>query len=127
MGFMNAEMTDRQVWMEIDGPQGTEWIPADLFGIGGDSCKHHLIPSILALTFKEDSDGYRTLPDEITTYSENKKAFRAVDSIRFISGYGVRSSASGYMDRTEWAVYTNKRDAERAARKEQRECDGLED
>lgn len=53
-------------------------------------------------------------------YTENSR----VDSIEVIHGYGVRSSAPGYMDKTDWSVYTNLKAATKAYNQEKRECEG---
>lgn len=109
MRFMSAQMTEKQHWIMADGDSGTEAIPADLVDM----------PELKRVMRKDDLDSVLSL---IRDYIESRRLF----SVEILYGYGVRSSASGYMDCTSWAVYTNKREAEQAARQEQRECDGKE-
>ena len=85
MSFMEAQITDKQWWLLIDGPCGVEALPEN----------------------------------DLSDYTENHEAYSA----ELVHGYGVRSSAPEYLDCTPWAVYTNKREAMRAYRDEQRECD----
>lgn len=71
-------------WYEIDGPCGTEWVPAD---VAGDV----------------DVSGFDRgpIPAALADYCENKTAH----SIRKTTGYGARLSAPGYLDCTEWSVF----------------------
>lgn len=112
MGFMQGEITEKTLWYEVDGPYGTEFIPHYLVG---DSY------SINELTL--NSEGYRIIPAPLSEYCLNTKAYNRSDAIRVVNGYGVRSSAPGYLDCTEWAVYSSKREAEKAYRTECKESD----
>lgn len=112
MGFMNAEITEKRWWLAVDGNCGIDYIPTDLIDY----------QEAYVLVNSEEDDALEKLHALVRDYTENSK----LDSAELIHGYGVRSSAAGYLDCTSWAVYTNKREAESAARKEQRECDGLE-
>lgn len=76
MAFMQAQMTDKQTWHEIDGPQGTSFYPGDVFSLA------------------QAKDDYGTHWAAAT-----------------VKGYGVRASAPGYMDCTDWEVYDNESDA----------------
>ena len=107
--MMEAELTDKQWWYEVDGPQGTEWIPADLVD-------DHAIRAELANWEKG------TIPAGLVDYCENTSAW----TIRREYGYGVRSSMPGYLDCTAWTVYANLQEAKRAYRQEARECRGDE-
>lgn len=80
MAFMQAQMTDKQAWHEIDGDVGTFWFPAADF----------------------------TLVQAIENYEGKVSSVREA---RTITGYGVRCSAPGYMDCTDWEVYTTESDA----------------
>lgn len=82
MGFMQAEVTEKQFWWEVDGPNGLYILPADYF------------------TRKQAKEQY---PGK-------------AESSRKIKRYGVRMSAPGYMDCTEWELYTNKREAIKRAK-----------
>lgn len=114
MGHMQAEMTDKQFWVSIDGNAGTDHIPADLIDLAA-------VRAII--DGPEATDYAEQVLALVRDYTENTKAYEA--SIVF--GYGVRSSAPGYMDCTSWAVYTNKREATQAYNAEKRECNGQGD
>ena len=87
--FMEAEVTDKQPWLEIDGHGGTEWAP------------------LLYISRAEAIKGYTSIHGKPWT-------------VRTVNGYGVRMQAPGYMDATEWEVYTNQREALRRAREMER-------
>jgi hypothetical protein len=93
MGFMEKQVTDKQMWIEIDGPCGTTWVPADIardvvvaVKLGNESRAKEL-----ALEFYEGS---------------------TVWTVDLREGYGARFSAPGYMDCTEWSVFDTAEDAE---------------
>lgn len=111
MGFMNAEITAKMEWVCVDG-DGIDYIPGDLV-------------NLTKLRAALDADDIDAAFEMVKDYT-NTCSVEQVISIDVVTGYGVRSSASGYMDCTEWTVYGNKREAMRAARQEQRECDGLD-
>lgn len=111
MSFMEAEVTDKMYWLAIDGNCGTEYIPQDLFSL----------ERVKAIIDGPDDDEYaEKVLAIVQDYTDNTEAYSA----ELIFGYGVRSSAAGYLDCTPWSVYTNKREALAAARQEQRECEG---
>ncbi len=79
MSFMKPEGTEKQAWIEIDGKNGIFFFPRDCFN-----------------------------------RSEAIKAYGGslgdgIDSVRVYRGYGIRLSAPGYLDCTDWEVYRNKR------------------
>lgn len=95
MPFMEAQLTEKQAWYEVDTDAGTEYIPADL---------------IFRANARED----------LSTYCEGGHIY----SYKRIRGYGVRLSAPGYMDCTSWEVYTSLKDAQRRYNEMKRENDG---
>ncbi len=111
MAFMEAEMTDKQPWYEVDGPYGTEWVPEWLVG-----------KVDLPAAYEHRPDGYRVLPTALVPFCENDRVYNRPDALRRVIGYGVRWSAPGYMDSTGWTVFTNNRAAERYIRQEEAEC-----
>lgn len=115
MSFMEAEMTDKQEWVEVDGNCGIEFIPAELVDINE-------VRAVIDNMEQNYEDSMHKLHALIRDYLESTRVFNA----EITMGYGVRSSASGYMDCTSWSVYSTKKEALQAARQEQRECDGLE-
>jgi hypothetical protein len=133
MAFMEHQITDKQYWYEVDGPQGTEYIPADVVG-----CMTTVGNTVRVSTVEElrmidgelpDSDNCRyPVPSALADYCENKEAWR----IDLIQGYGARISAPGYMDRTEWSVFDTPEKAQEYLDKyypdeDEYEDDGCED
>jgi hypothetical protein len=112
MSFMNAEITEKMDWVCVDG-NGMDYFPADLIDL--DALRAAL----------DADDDYASAFDLVKDYTETHDHEQILD-ISIVHGYGVRSSAAGYMDCTSWSVYKNKREAERAAREEQRQCEGLD-
>lgn len=112
MAFMQAEITDKQHWIMVDG-DGVDYFPADLIDVGEFR---------KALKRNDDMESAFEI---VKDYTETRDHKQIID-MAIVYGYGVRSSASGYMDCTSWTVYGNKRAAEQAARQEQRECEGLD-
>lgn len=112
MSFMNAELTNKQEWVEVDSTQGVQFIPAEIVDMQD-------LRILLAADDLDKSAAYALLGDYLECH-------RAGDiyTVEITLGYGVRSSAAGYMDCTEWSVYSTKKEAERAARDEQRACEG---
>lgn len=100
MAFMEAEITRKQRWYSIDTDMGAWFIPTDV-----PNCTE---AEALACVDEEDGDTIK----ELLRYTEG----RELNEVSVLVGYGVRLSAPGYMDCTDWEVYTNKREALRAAR-----------
>lgn len=102
MAFMQPQIV-KQRWLMIDGPNGTEYIPAELVRephLGG---------------FSEDKRDEFMACDEYNQfifahakdYCENHKAY----SLEFIEGYGARFSAPGYLDATDWTIFDTEAEA----------------
>lgn len=106
--FMDTEITDKQAWYRVDGPCGTEVIPADVVGtIEGFEHDGELAP----------------IHESLRDYCENRQAW----TVELIQGYGVRESASGYMDCTPWSVYETAKEARAAAKEIDAEYEEDED
>ena len=110
--FMEPEITDKMYWLEVNGSWCNEYIPEDIFDCEITQLKEYI-----------KNCEWEKLHDLIKDYTENTEIWEA----KFICGYGVRSSAPGYMDCTSWTVYTNKKEALSAYRVEQKECSGIYD
>lgn len=95
MPFMDAVLTGKCEWAEIVTDNGTWFLPADMANFRGREGRKNAVP-----------------------YVDGK-----IQSIRILKGYGVRLSADGYMDCTEWDFYSNLRDAKRAHRELMEECE----
>lgn len=85
MSFMQKQVIyDR--WFEVDTSQGIWFLPQDLIG---------------KTTKPKHSELRDYLPPGAKIYSTELR-----------DGYGARLSAPGYLDRTEWAVFETKDEAE---------------
>ncbi len=120
MGFMDAEMTEKQEWVMVDGDSGIEAIPSDLIDM---DALRSILENDMENGLRSQADCLDDVARLVRDYVECLKVF----GIEIVKGYGVRSSAAGYMDCTSWSVYTTKKEALAAARQEQRECDGNAD
>lgn len=121
MSHMQAQMTEEQLWYEMEGDGGTGWVPVEDVGRRKSDQLTDALDMVQYL-------GEQVA--EATTVPEAKKAAEyflkflqkiadryegaVVESVRVREGYGVRLSAPGYMDRTEWTVYCIREDAEKA-------------
>lgn len=114
MSFMEAEITEKMEWLSIEGNCGIDYIPVDLIDLAA-------IRAII--DGPEDADYAEKVLALVSDYTENRSAYSA----EIVFGYGVRSSAPGYMDCTQWSVYTNKREALSAYAEERRECNDGEE
>lgn len=117
--FMDVQITDKHDWLEIDSSNGTFYT---------DDTTH--IPSKRDVMDAYD-DGQHSddrYQEYLTKeYREYCELAREIYSVKRLKGYGVRLSAPGYLDCTEWEVYTNKREAMRRARELDRENQGFDD
>lgn len=96
MSFMEVEMTGKEEWISYDSDTaGGGVIPMDV-----------LSAEERRLFDAGDYSG-------IVKYTE---AIRGdLYDVKVIKGYGVRLSAPGYLDATEWDVFDTKREAEEHA------------
>jgi hypothetical protein len=117
MSFMQAQVTDKQYWIEVEGPQGIEYIPADLVDNPKSVCDAHKSETRQsdppgAWVSIEWPDGEFPIPATIRDYVQQSTYW----NIALVHAYGVRLSAPGYLDCTDWEVYSSKREAQQAAR-----------
>src|SRR5262245_42806622 len=89
-------------WYAVEGPQGNEWIPADI--VTG-TIDEHFNPYV-------SGEGYINpaipLPAYLRDYCENTTAW----VIAKVRGWGARLSAQGYLDCTEWVVFDTEAEAQ---------------
>lgn len=104
MAFMQPEVLDKEEWAEIETNNGTSWVPFSV------------------LSSSEAASARRGDFEPLLKYTEGTRVYN--DQSRVRQGYGVRLSAPGYMDATEWEVYGSKKDALKRARQLAREAEG---
>ena len=101
MSFMEPQITHKIDWLIIDGPMGTDCVPADIVGYAppDDSFEFDVVAAA----------------DALADYTENPIGGTAEQrercEISYTSGYGARISAPGYMDCTGWTVHDSRADA----------------
>jgi hypothetical protein len=118
MSHMQAQMTKKIEWLGVDGPMGGEYLMLDDLTPDERSAARYF-----ASTYKPRGGTVRGLPHPnkvIAKYIENTTVWSA----EIVKGYGVRSSAPGYLDATPWAVYTSLKEARRAYAAEKRAVRG---
>jgi hypothetical protein len=96
MAFMKPEVTEKQDWAEVETTAGIWWVPFDV------------------LSKSEAESARRGNFEPLLKYTEGNAVYLDQSGIK--KGYGVRLSAPGYMDATEWEVYGSKKEALRRAR-----------
>jgi hypothetical protein len=122
MAFMQPQIKFGE-WYMVDGPWGTEYVPADLVGtvtVGKpDGTTEEHVPSLDdmqefdrasgALAEEEEhTDSVRfPIPSALRDYCQNKEAWQ----IELMEGWGARLSAPGYLDGTGWAVFETEAEA----------------
>ena len=102
MAFMQPEII-KQRWLSIDGPNGSEYIPADLvrepsLGSFGEAKRKQ---------FAECEEFKAYVFDHAKDYCENTKFWE----LAFVDGFGARFSAPGYLDCTDWSVFDTEAEA----------------
>ena len=122
MAFMEAQLTEKQAWVMVDGDCGVEAIPGKLVDVAGIrdvlACDWDSLPAEVVKAMQA------YLSAALSQYCEHGRWTERFPDIRVVEGYGVRSSASGYSDCTRWAVYNTLREARSAYAAERRECEG---
>jgi hypothetical protein len=104
MAFMQPEVLDKQEWAEVETSAGVYWVPFDV------------------LAKNEAASARRGDFEPLLKYTEGTEVYSDQSSIK--KGYGVRLSAPGYMDSTDWEVYSSKKEALRRAHELEREAEG---
>ena len=101
MSFMKVEITEKLYWYKLETDAGTWFVP--LGGHGGI-----VKQAVVDCLDNEDGDTI----DGLLQFTEGTKLY----GVSLVQGYGVRLSAAGYLDCTDWDFYPNKREAIKAAR-----------
>ena len=96
-GFMKHTI-EFGTWVMVDGPMGTEWIPADEM----DQDEIEQLKKVIDDEGTVDLDGTR-----LRKFSENQKAY----DLEIVDGYSAYISAPGYMDRTDNVVFKTEEEA----------------
>jgi hypothetical protein len=112
MAFMQVQQTGRESWLRVETMQGITFLRL---------CELSL--------FVRNSE---TTTQPLTDKEHDKYASRItpyVDGIptENVKGYGVRLSAPGYLDCTEWDVYDSEEEATTAADELREDEDGGEE
>lgn len=91
MSFMQPTI-EYGTWYEIETTYGTQYLPSDMFS---DNLKER--------GEEEVEEGWK---DYVRDFVEGSPL-----TMEVISGWGVRMSAAGYMDCTEWSVFETEQEA----------------
>lgn len=92
--FMQPSITRKLDWVELDGTHGSTFVSLEDVG------KYE--------TDSEDEDANAEAElAHYAAYYEGK-----IESINYVSGFGARLSAPGYMDCTDWTVFSTRQEAE---------------
>jgi len=98
MSFMQPQIRFDE-WLEVEA-NGTTWLPMD--------CASSAVMDFLELCEEGQFDGDElpaTVRCDLLQYVDTTTDADEVTEVNKVSGYGVRLSAPGYMDCTEWSVY----------------------
>jgi hypothetical protein len=118
MSFMESQLTGKQYWLVVDY-DGIDYTPDDLFDVRLAWRVLHCAESTACARFwRELWPIIRDYVGEQRFSIERQHSADAnwVPQVSLVRGYGVRLSAPGYLDCTEWEVYTTKREALARAR-----------
>lgn len=114
MHFMEPQITHKMNWLAIDG-NGIDYLPEDV--VDTSRIKELLkIEDEEALDLVMEYIIWPAIKDYVKVHN-----FAAIESLEVITGYGVRLSAPGYLDCTDWEVYGSLREAIKRARELYRE------
>jgi hypothetical protein len=97
MGFMENQVTVKQTWLEIDGDNGSTFVPFDVL----------TMDEVNVVTETKFDVSEETLNEAVGKYYEG-----TIHSTSIRIGYGARQSAPGYLDCTEWEVFDTEQEAE---------------
>lgn len=114
MSFMEAQITGLEEWVVVDTSEGVTFVPNDIVGLDEES----------VASLRDQFDATDLIPDCVRDYVGGR---RLMEPIELRSGYGVRASAPGYMDCTEWDIFDTEEEAREALEELQWELDGCSD
>jgi len=141
VSYMQAEISGPETWLQIDGSNGTTNVPTDVVGLPdcppavgewpvGEEISEDWITGRLEHTYPRTA-GVRAervwaeIVSAVGDYYDGPKD--GIQSVQLVTGWGVRSQAPGYMDVTEWTVYTSEDEAREAYQAEREECGETDD
>jgi len=96
---MEPVITEKQDWVVIDGPEGTEWIPFESID---EQDFNDLVEEV------RQSGSAHIGDTSLGVYVENSIIY----DIDVVTGYGAYFSSPGYLDRTETVVFDTEEEAE---------------
>lgn len=118
MSFMQAQITKKTKWVRVTSTHD------EMYDVSADECFRGQVS--LGVHFEDGeqkiSDPGLT-PEDVLAFTEVPLATQ-IKSVEVIEGYGVRASAPGYMDRTDWEVFDTVKAAEKRYRELRRELRG---
>lgn len=97
MAFMQQQITDKRIWIEIGGNNGLTFVPMDVL----TKDEFNLV------TLTTSNVSMHELNNVFGKYYEG-----TVRRINLKVGFGVRLSAPGYMDCTDWCVFDTVEEAQ---------------
>ena len=130
MAFMKP-VVEHGSWYVVDGPAGTEYVPADLVGTmttvsPGEEVTTRF-PSVDEMRDLEQMTGSAEesnedsvrfpIPTALLDYCENRECW----SVELREGWGARLTAPGYLDCTPWSVFDTREEAEASLRDQEDE------
>lgn len=126
MGFMVAEMTEFTEWLFI--ATNSDSVIVELHETGLDADDVARINSRLRgddpnTSKDEHQDNGDQIPPELRDFVSGQWLS---EELVVVEGWGVRSSAPGYMDCTEWEIFTDLEEATEAYREQVRLNNGDE-
>lgn len=93
MAHMRPEVTTKQDWAGVETNSGFWWVPFNI------------------LSKSEIESVKRGSYEPLLKYTEGSRVHDNLSSVK--KGYGVRLSAPGYLDSTEWEVFGSAQEAQR--------------
>lgn len=135
MSHMKAEISGPETWLQIDGSNGTTNVPTDVAGLPdcppavgewpvGEEISEDWIAGRLEHTYPQTAAVraervWAEIVSAVADYYDGPKD--GIQSVQLVTGWGVRSQAPGYVDATEWTVYTSEDEAREAYQAEREE------
>ena len=141
MSYMQAEISGPETWLQIDGSNGITNVPTDVVGLPdcppavgewpvGEEISEDWIAGRLEHTYPQTAAvrAERVWAEIVSAVADCYDGPKdGIQSVQLVTGWGVRSQAPGYMDATEWTVYTSEDEALGAYEQEREECGETDD
>lgn len=111
MAFMEVEVTDRIAWLQLENDSGgTTDVPMDVLTAAERTLAEEAVKDVrrMRAAGRRGPVASQAMNKLADTYLVGGRAYQA----RIIWGYGVRLSAPGYTDATDWEVFETKKAAE---------------